>query len=165
MRGFTLLEMVAVLFVVGLVSSLVIPRFPAMQASMDFALKRNSFEQAMNNLAYRAFKEHEDFILAGTFDADGRLDKDDPASDSGDEGLPGSMTIISQINTTRVTKPPVVLATVVPPLPEGWRISFQAPIHYSASGYCTGGTARVDIGSRSYNYRFKAPLCEIALEP
>jgi len=161
--GFTLLEMVAVLFVVGIISSMVIPRLPIMQASLDFALKRESFEQSMNGLAYRALKDSQDFMLAGTYNHNGPVDQG-ASTTSYEDTLPGSNTILTGVETTRVMLQPVVMSTVVPPLPEGWRITFETPIQYRASGYCTGGTARVEVGKRRYSYNFKPPLCEIELE-
>jgi len=163
--GFTLLEMVAVLFIVGLISSIAIPRLPAMQASLDFALKRNSFEQAMNGLAYRAFKENQDFTLAGTYDAKGQVGEAPTASVPGDDGISGKMRTLPLIDTDRrVMMPSVTPAPFSPPLPEGWRMEIAAPIQYRASGYCTGGTADVEIGRRRYAYTLKPPLCEAALE-
>ena len=163
MAGFTLLEMVAVLFIVGITSSIVIPRLPVLQASLDFALKRDSFEQAMNALAYRAFKENQDFILSGRYDNHGQIGEDHPATDS-DDGIPGRMKVLSLTDTTRAKLPSVTPAKLVPPLPEGWRLEIETPIHYRASGYCTGGTADLVIGRRRYTYLFKPPLCEVTLE-
>lgn len=158
-----MLEMVAVLFVIGLVSSIVIPRLPAMQASLDFALKRDSFEQAMNGLAYQAFKENQDFILSGTYDANGQVGEA-PSIGAPDNGIPGRMKVLPLIDTTRVMMPSVTPAQMAPPLPEGWRLEIATPIQYRASGYCSGGTADLAIGRRRYTYTIKPPLCEVALE-
>ena len=127
--GFTLLEMVAVLFVVGLVSSIVIPRLPAVQASLDFALKRNSFEQAMNGLAYRAFKENQDFTLSGTYDANGQVEQA-PADSAPDNGIPGRMRVLPLINTTRVLMPSVTPAQLAPLCRKvgGWKLRHRSNI-------------------------------------
>src|SRR5579871_6870487 len=119
--GFTLLEMVAVLFIVGMVSSIVIPRLPAMQASLDFALKRESFEQTMNGLAYQAFKENQDFILSGTYDATGQVEAA-PSTDTSENGLSARMRVTPLVDTKRVLMPPVTPAQFAPSLPEGWHM-------------------------------------------
>lgn len=160
--GFTLLEMVAVLFVVGMTSSIVLPRLPAIKASLEFALQRDSFEQAMNGLAYQAFKESQDFVLAGSYDANGPVGE--PPGSKTDTDILSRMRVVPLVDKTRVVLPSVTPGTPAIPLPEGWRVEFSTPIQYRASGYCTGGTADVEIKGRHYTYLFKAPLCEVVLE-
>jgi prepilin-type N-terminal cleavage/methylation domain-containing protein len=162
-RAFTLLEMVAVLFVVGMTSSIVIPRLPALQSSLDFALKRQSFEQNMNGLAYRALRDGQDFVFSGTYNAAGRIGPA-PKDTNGDDALPGDMTVLPITDTPRVMPPPILAADVTPPMPEGWNISFPSPIQYRSSGYCSGGIAEVEVGAKHYTYRLEPPLCEVELE-
>jgi prepilin-type N-terminal cleavage/methylation domain-containing protein len=162
--GFTLLEMVAVLFVVGLTASIVIPRLPAIQASLDFALKRDTFEQAMNALPYSAFKANQDYVLLGTYDSHGQVDKAKlPEPDRIDE-IPGQMRALPVVATNRVQMLPVLPVRMTPPLPDGWRLVVPEPIQYRASGYCTGGTADVEVGGETYTFKFEPPFCQIRLE-
>jgi prepilin-type N-terminal cleavage/methylation domain-containing protein len=162
--GFTLLEIVAVLFVIGLASAIVIPNLPGLQSSLDFALKRESFEQAMDALAYQAFKNSEDYMLAGTYDNHGQVGKSDERKNDDVGEIPGSMRVLPIIAEKLPVPPPAAPAKFVPPLPAGWSLEVKEPIQYRASGYCTGGTLDLVIGRRIYSYRANPPLCELTLE-
>lgn len=162
--GFTLLEIVAVLFIIGLASAVVIPNLPGLQASFDFALKRESFEQGMNALTYQAFKNGEDYMLAGTYDNHGQVGKSDDRKNDHSGDIPGSMRILPIVAEKLPVPEPVAPAKFVPPLPDGWNIEVKEPIQYRASGYCTGGTFNLVIDRRIYAYRANPPLCELTLE-
>jgi prepilin-type N-terminal cleavage/methylation domain-containing protein len=162
--GFTLLEIVAVLFIIGLTSAVVIPNLPGLQSSFDFALKRESFEQAMNALTYQAFKNGEDYMVAGTYDNHGQIGKPDEPKNDDVGGMPGSMRVLPVVAEKLPVPYPVAPAKFVPPLPDGWTLEVKEPIQYRASGYCTGGALDIVIGSRTYSYRANPPLCELTLE-
>ena len=160
--GFTLLEMLVVLFIVGLTSAVVLPRLPLVADSLDFALKRQSFEQTLSGLAYRAYRDNQNFILDGRYDSFGRV----PGQNSPDSA---PETFRSDLRTRPVSAEyrehlaPVIVADVAFSLPEGWELVVAEPILFRGSGYCTGGDAELIVGRLRYAYILNAPSCEAKL--
>jgi prepilin-type N-terminal cleavage/methylation domain-containing protein len=160
--GFTLLEMVVVLVIVSLTAGIAIPRLPAMSASFDFALKRQTFEQMISGLSYQAFRDSQDLVLSGNYTESGRQ-KDDSAKQQTGEILPPSLRTRPLIDAAREDLAPVNPAFAALELPEGWRVQVNDPIYYRGSGYCTGGKLELLIGQRRYSYVLNPPLCDLSL--
>jgi hypothetical protein len=133
-----------------------------MQASFDFAFKRDSFEQTMNGLAYQAFKNSQDYTLSGTYDSHGSVE--DQQANNSTVILPDTMKTVPLIATTREVRPSVAPAKAPLHLPDGWTLEINEPIYYRSSGFCTGGTMDLRIGRRSFTYRAAPPFCELSLE-
>jgi prepilin-type N-terminal cleavage/methylation domain-containing protein len=163
LRGFTLLEVLVVLLLVGLAAGVVVPRLPLVQERLDYALKRETFEQQFATLSYQAFKDNQDFTLLGTYDERGLVAGSRKAPEPG-ETIDPSLRIRALVGPEREVPPPIVPATIAPPLPDGWRLIVPQPIHFRGSGYCTGGTAELEIGYARYSYVLKAPRCELVRE-
>src|SRR5262249_49799235 len=99
----------------------------------------------------------------GSYNADGKIPEAKSNADS-EDGIPGRLRTLPLVDTPRVILPPVTPGEFTLPLPPGWRLTVTTPIQYRASGYCTGGTAELEIGTQQYTYLIKPPLCEVALE-
>ncbi|MEQ9447921.1 MAG: prepilin-type N-terminal cleavage/methylation domain-containing protein, partial [Rhodospirillaceae bacterium] len=147
--GFTLLEMLVVVFIIGITSTVVVPQLPLMMDRLDFALKRESFEQALDGLAYQAFSDNQSFVLEGRYDAQGLIGKGGTGAEQ--RGLRSSIpSILSATDQPRESQAPVVMADFAPVLPEGWELVVDEPIYFRGSGYCTGGTAALIVGRIQY---------------
>jgi len=161
-RGFTLLEMLVVLFIVGLTSVVVLPRLPQVADSFDFALKRQSFEQHINGLSYLAFSDGKDFVLAGRYDSEGRISGPRDRVAAG-ERVRADLRTQQVGKAIREIEPPLVVADLDVPLPDGWILHVPQPVYYRSSGYCSGGRAELIVGRLKYEYELGAPTCKIAL--
>ncbi len=162
-RGFTLLEIVVVLVIVAMTGAIVFPRLTTMAASFEFASQRDSFEQALNGLTYRAYRDNDDKTLQGSYSAAGRdIEAKQPRREPGTT-LPPEMRVRSLAANSREHLPPVTTSYAVLPLPQGWEMVIQDPIYFRGSGYCSGGTVELFVGRLQYTYRLQPPLCRAEL--
>lgn len=71
--GYTLLEMLIVMLLLGLLTGLAIPRLSALYDSMVAAYQRDDVIAQLNTLPYRSFQKRREFILQGVYPpADGQ---------------------------------------------------------------------------------------------
>ncbi|MBM3515082.1 MAG: type II secretion system protein [Alphaproteobacteria bacterium] len=134
--GFTLLEILVTLTLIGLVSVAVLPRMSAMADSVVFALNRETFEQNLGALTYQAHKRGEDLLLVSIEDT-GVIARGKAIS-----------PLVRQYRSVDL------------PLPAGWSLDVPTPIIYRASGYCAGGAVTVAFESIKETYILRPPLCE-----
>ena len=161
-RGFTLLEVVVVLVIVSLTAALAFPRLSTMAASFNFASDRDQFEQTLNDLPYAALRSNSDKLLLGTYTDAGRDARLVPRRDTG-ATLDPSLRTRSLVADSREYLPPVNADFVPVALPAGWQMQVDDAIYYHGSGYCTGGTVKLLVGSLQYIYELKPPLCRAQL--
>ncbi len=161
-RGFTLLEILVVLFIVGVTSAVVLPRLPLVADSLDFALKRQSFEQALSGLAYKAYTDSQSFVLSGRYTSLGRVNGQN-GTGSTRPGIRSDLRTLPAAGENREYLPPIILADVAPTMPEGWELVVAEPIYFRGSGFCTGGDAELVIGRLRYAYVLSAPSCKATL--
>lgn len=150
MRGFTLLELLVILVIVGLIAGVVAPQLSKLSDRIAFAMNREGVEHALALLPYDAFRRREDLILSAT------NSKDTSTDDT-------SMNVIMMgggagDKETR-TQPPVLSKRAVLSLPAGWQIESQAPILFRSNGFCTGGEVTIRVGSYAYIYKLSPPDC------
>jgi prepilin-type N-terminal cleavage/methylation domain-containing protein len=160
--GFTLLEMLIVLLIVGTTGAIVIPRLTTISSSFDFALKREAFEQVLDGISYQAFRDSQEIVLAGEYTDHGHTTGTEAAQDNGTV-IAGGLRTLSAVDATRELLPPLNPAYPAPPLPAGWRMTVDSPIYFHPTGYCTGGTVALEIGKATYEYTLAPPLCRATL--
>ena len=154
--GFTLLEILVVLALVGLMTAFSLPQFSVIRDRLAFTLNRDSFENELRGLSYTAFKEGNTLILAGQYP---RRPGDAPAEDAVFTDKEPLFLEPGQLRPMRPTNAADATLT----LPEDWRVTVDSPIIYQASGFCGGGTVNLLIGQLRYIYALKAPTCQVEL--
>lgn len=161
-RGFTLFEILIVLAIIGMTSAIVIPRLGTMASSFAFAADRDNLEQTLSGLAYRAFRENGDLVLAGRYTKDGHEELRSYASDSGNT-IDSALLTRPLFAEEREHLPPVNAVPATVPLPSGWELVVATPIYFRGSGYCSGGAAELYVGRLQYSYVLAPPLCRAVL--
>jgi prepilin-type N-terminal cleavage/methylation domain-containing protein len=160
--GFTLLEMLVVLVIVSLTSAIVFPRLSTIGSSVEFALQRETVEQALNALSYQAFRNNDDMVLYGSYTNAGRIANSGRKPKPG-EALPANLRTLSLGPTQRDQLPPINSTYAALSLPEGWQLVASDPIYFRSSGYCDGGKVDLIVGQREYRYTLSPPLCHAVL--
>ena len=153
-RGFTLLEMLTVLFVVGLSASLVLPNLPALFDRLNYALERDSFIRKLNDLPQAALKANQDFVLIGDLSASASInsaDVDSPYVDVADLGV----SVPYRSSNLRIASLDV---------PQNWKVNVPEPIFFRSSGFCTGGRITVETEHVRVAMSAKAPYCVFSEE-
>lgn len=136
--GFTLLELLLVMVLLGFLASLVLPRLDQLYLRFLFWLDQDRIEREIAGLGARAYLEGKALRLA-TWPT--------PAP------APGS----SARNTeTEGIGEPVRLA-----LPEGWRVVVDPPILFRPDGACSGGSVLIDSGDLRRSFRLEPPRCRL----
>jgi prepilin-type N-terminal cleavage/methylation domain-containing protein len=159
-RGFTLLEILVVLTIVGLMTAFSLPQISVMQDRLKFTLNRDSFERELSGLSYAAFKEGRPLILSGEFPRPISYNQSRTTFDP--QSLP-SEPLFLQPGELRPARPVTAIDAALV-LPENWRLSVDKPIVYQASGFCEGGTVKLAIGEQAYTYALRSPTCKAELQ-
>ncbi len=157
-RGFTLLEVLVVLVLVGMLTAFSLPQFSILRDRLTFNLNRESFERELDGLSYVAFKEGSAVVLSGEYPRR-------PAENTttAEENVSIAAPDFSEPGQLRTVKPVAYLDAALN-LPETWVLSVDEPIVYQPSGFCTGGTVNLAIGGQLYIYGLKAPTCQAQLK-
>ncbi len=148
-RGFTLLEVLTVLFIVGLAAALVAPNFPVLLDRIVSANQRENVVRALNTLPYQALATNQNYVL---------LSIGEDLSSS----APGALDELEIFAGTSFRTHDISRATI--PLPEGWSLTVSAPIFYRMSGFCSGGSIELNTGISAASYELSAPLCQLDVQ-
>ncbi len=157
-RGFTLLEVLVVLALVGLLTGFSLPQFSVVRDRLEFALNRESFERDLGSLSYLAFKEGRPIVLAGRYPRR----PSDAQSSAGSTQAPDDGPIYLEPGQLSAVRP-MLSSEATLNLPAEWNVTVDSPIYYQTSGFCSGGAVKLTIGQRLYVYDVKAPLCQAEL--
>lgn len=129
--GFSLLEMVVALAIMGLVGALALPSLQKIIERTGFSLDLQDVERQLDQLPQVAASQGKALVLTSS----ARAEYSAPS------------------NTAREPYPVK--------LPAGWQITVDAPINYRYDGTCGGGRLHLTTPASQSNYLMKPPLCEL----
>jgi len=147
-KGFTLLEMLTVLFVIGLAASLAVPNFSLLFDRLKFSNERDEIFRIINTLPYKALSQNQDFVLIEESIKGGNINQNQKKITEIDN------IIESPFRSVNLT--PLELN-----FPDGWKLKIPQPIFYRASGFCGGGSITLEVGSLEYSFILESPYCQI----
>jgi prepilin-type N-terminal cleavage/methylation domain-containing protein len=144
--GFTLLELLVVLAILGLASAVALPQLSTVAARIEFALNRERFERALALLPYEAYRRREDLVVGQA-----------PAA-AADGSARAALPLREGADRARV-EPPVLSRMAELPIPADWRVEAPQPIYFRATGFCSGGNVVVRVGGEAFTYDLRPPQC------
>lgn len=152
--GFTLLELLVVLAIIGLMGAVAVPQMPVVAARVEFALNRETFEQALNGLPYEALRRRQDLVLGSQ----------EKANENAIRSAVALRSEAFDLSDVLRYEGPVLAGQAQLPIPEGWIIEVPEAIVYRSSGFCSGGTVSLRTGAVTYDYALPAPRCVPVLQ-
>ena len=154
--GFTLLETLVVVALIGLLAAVTLPRFEAMYRQLAMDLDRDSVEAAIAALPRNVAIDGREAVLS-----DLALQKPDDADAKPDDGADGETDVAAP------PKPdPNAPRQLQLPLPESWEVTIAQLIIYHASGFCEGGEILFHDHGAELHYRLDSPICApVLVEP
>lgn len=132
--GFTLLEIMLVLFLLSLLAALAIPGLARLQASFQDAADRDEILLQFTELGYKVMRRGKG----------GKL----------------KAKAINEVHVTRIERRERDTDFPLPlELPEGWELFPRTDVIYLDNGICLGGDILVQSASDSFAIRLHAPYC------
>ncbi len=136
--GFTLLEIVIILVLLGFMAGLALPRLERVYSGMQQSMQRNEALRCIADLGFQAFSRQQQLALTrypAVADNDAKHDHPDVFSFSS------------------------ALSEDIFPLPENWSVEAEKPIIFQANGICSGGTIILRYDEMETRYILAAPFC------
>lgn len=134
--GFTLLELLLAMTLMGFLVALVLPRLDQLYLSFVFWLDQDRVEREIASLSGRAYLEGKALRLATW--------PPPPVP-----GAPAPAPAPGLDETVRLV------------LPQGWRVVVDPPILFRPDGACSGGNVVIESGDVRRSFRLEAPRCRI----
>lgn len=135
--GFTLLELLLAMTLMGFLVALVLPRLDQLYLSFVFWLDQDRVEREIASLSGRAYLEGKALRLA-------TWPPPPPVP-----GAPAPAPAPGLDETVRLV------------LPQGWRVVVDPPILFRPDGACSGGNVVIESGDVRRSFRLEAPRCRI----
>ncbi len=134
--GFTLLELIVVLLLVGLVTALAIPNLSQLYTSVTAAAERDYILDQFAGMGQKALLSGQGFLVLGTIGAaEARLSQQ---ASNGD----------GQVYELDV--------------PDGWRVRLEEPLIVRGNGVCLGGELTlIRAGKLAYQISLDPPYCTV----
>lgn len=133
--GFTLLELLLAMTLMGFLVALVLPRLDQLYLSFVFWLDQDRVEREIASLSGRAYLEGKALRLA-TWPPPPPV----PGAPAPAPGLDETVRLV---------------------LPQGWRVVVDPPILFRPDGACSGGNVVIESGDVRRSFRLEAPRCRI----
>ena len=130
--GFTLLELIVVLLILGLVTAVAVPNINQLYTSITSATERDYILDQFVGIGQKAMLHGQSYVVLGTFDVP---NADAPRPDSQ----------VYQLD-----------------VPDGWQVRLKEPLIVRANGVCLGGELTlIRIGSEPFRISLKPPYCNV----
>ena len=136
MRGYTLLELLVVLSLIGLLAALAFPRLQTLYDSFQFSLQKQDIYNNISALGAKAYQQGRGFQLI-------ELPIKPPQE--------YSQELLQQLSQQQTDIPLE--------LPDGWSLLAKQPIQYSHNGYCSGGEITLYYEDLDINLQLVPPFC------
>ncbi len=154
-RGFTLLELMVVLTLMGLAISIVAPNLSRLYASVTRSTERDYILDQLAAVAHRAWIRETNLVVYGTAlelsNEDARSDGDAFANSQSPGS--GQMLLAARYGDYEVH---------VVDVPEGWVLRLEGPLRARANGVCLGAAVTLTHRSgTSYRATLEPPFCHV----
>ncbi len=132
-RGFTLLELIVVLALLGVVTTLAVPNLNRLYESVQRGSERDNILDQLSSLGQRARIANANLAVHG-------------AQEAGSE----EATIEPGYRAYDLALPP------------GWRLELEEPLRARANGVCLGGSVTLrHVSGATYRATFEPPYCQV----
>ena len=130
--GFTLLELIVVLLLVGLVTALAMPNLSQLYTSVTGAAERDYILDQFAGMGQKALLSGQGFVVLGTADA-------------AEARLSQQASNVYELD-----------------VPEGWRVRLEEPLIVRGNGVCLGGELTlIRAGKLAYQISLDPPYCTV----
>lgn len=158
--GFTLLELLVVLVLVGLVTTLALPNLERLQGAVTAGTERDYILDQLAGLGREAMLRRRAYVVVGSGHA-------------GDVGFPGRAGETAAAGTRGLPARPAGDDSgpashpgherYVIDLPDGWEVRLDEPLVVYANGLCLGaGLALYHQGAEDVRVELEPPYCRVA---
>lgn len=139
LKGYTLLELLVVLSLLGMITAITLPNLVSLYNQFSNRLELESIVSDINSIGYRAFQEGRQYWL-----------RNGETIQSND-----SEPTVDRYTTTTTDNFPLTL-------PPGWILSVEQPVHYNFNGACSGGELRLHyLEELLLSETLEPPHCQI----
>jgi prepilin-type N-terminal cleavage/methylation domain-containing protein len=152
--GFTLLELIVVLVLLGLVTALALPNVSRLYASVTRATERDYILDQFVGLGQKAMLTGQTYVVLGTL---GEAQSNAPNTETRElrnvAENPSSLLgyLDSEIYQLDV--------------PDGWQVRLAQPLIVRANGVCLGGELTlIQGGSESFRISLEPPYCDVSYD-
>lgn len=158
--GFTLLELVVVLLLMGLVTTLALPNLERFYAGLSRKTERDSILDQFAGLGRQAMLQGRTYVILGT-DGAPEAGLPGPARETTGGAVSGGEHVPS-VGYAFDPPPHEVHERYVIDLPEGWEIRLDEPLVVRANGVCLGGELTLyHRGAVDVRLGLEPPYCRI----
>jgi general secretion pathway protein G len=148
--GYTLLEIVVVITLLGLLAGIAAPRLASLYTSVEWAVERDDVLQSIARLGFLAFKEGRGFELRKY---------PNPMEDSAKPLEDSEKPLYESAGLLQGSEKPSQTPAAPPlDLPSDWSLEADPPIVYKPNGVCMGGNVRLSFKDRSITVYLRPPL-------